>query len=132
MEKLQRVYYVEDEPDIRLIADIALTQVGGMTVKMSDSGASALADIERFAPQLVLLDVMMPGIDGPATLRRVRAEHKFNHIPVVFLTAKVQASELEELQALGANAVISKPFDPMTLAAQLQAIWQQSEAEARH
>jgi len=76
-----------------------------------------------FAPDLLLLDVMMPGMDGPSTLKALRELSLLNGVPVVFITAKVQPSEIEHLKSLGADAVIAKPFNPMTLADQVQSIW---------
>lgn len=129
MTMLERVYYVEDEADIRLIAELALTQVGGLQLKMSDSGTTAIEDIDAFQPQLILLDVMMPGMDGPATLKHIRKQTRFDKIPVVFLTAKVQANEVEELKSLGAHGVISKPFDPMKIADELKLLWEKSKSD---
>ena len=122
---LQRVLYVEDDADIRTIASMALEVVGGFTLKACASGAEALAAAEVFAPQLLLLDVMMPGMDGPTTLARLRELPATRDVPVIFMTAKVQASEVEQYKALGALGVISKPFDPMALAGQVQALWQE-------
>ena len=122
---LQRVLYVEDDTDIRTIASMALEVVGGFTLQACASGAEALAAAEAFAPQLLLLDVMMPGMDGPTTLARLRERPATRDVPVIFMTAKVQASEVEQYKALGALGVISKPFDPMALAGQVQALWQE-------
>lgn len=122
---LQRVLYVEDDSDIRTIASMALEVVGGLTLQACASGAEALAAAGPFAPQLLLLDVMMPGMDGPTTLARLREQPALRDVPVIFMTAKVQASEVAQYKALGALGVISKPFDPMTLAGQVQALWQQ-------
>ena len=122
---LQRVLYVEDDTDIRTIASMALEVVGGLTLHACASGAEALAAAGAFAPQLFLLDVMMPGMDGPTTLARLRELPAMRDVPVIFMTAKVQASEVEQYKALGALGVISKPFDPMTLAGQVQALWQE-------
>lgn len=123
MVSLERVYYVEDEPDIRIIAELALVQVGGLTLKMSSTGETALDDIRQFSPQLILLDVMMPGLDGPATLKQIREHREFDDIPVIFLTAKVQSDEVRELKSLGAIAVIPKPFAPLTLADSLKGFY---------
>ena len=120
---LQRVLYVEDDGDIRTIASMALEVVGGFTLQACASGAQALAAAEQFAPQLLLLDVMMPGMDGPTTLGRLRELPATAAVPVIFMTAKVQASEVEQYRALGAIGVITKPFDPMTLAGQVRALW---------
>lgn len=123
MDSLKRVYYVEDEPDIRIIAELALVQVGGLQLKMGATGETAIEDIRQFSPQLILLDVMMPGLDGPATLKRIREHKEFDDIPVIFLTAKVQSDEVRELKSLGAIDVIPKPFAPLTIADMLKKIY---------
>lgn len=123
MAELQRVMYVEDEDDIRIIAEMALGDVGGLEVMTCASGASALEAVAGFAPQLVVLDVMMPGMDGPAVLERLKERTDTRHLPVVFMTAKVQPAEVARLKSLGAADVVAKPFDPMALAGQLRAIW---------
>jgi two-component system, OmpR family, response regulator len=124
-ERLQKVLYVEDDGDIRTIALLALETVGGLQVRACASGAEAVQAAPAFAPQLLLLDVMMPGMDGPTTLVRLRELPATASVPVVFMTAKVQASEVEQYRALGAIGVITKPFDPMTLARQVQDLWAQ-------
>jgi CheY-like chemotaxis protein len=123
MNELQRVMCVEDEDDIRAIAEIALMDVGGFELLACESGAMALQAIAGFRPQLVVLDVMMPGMDGPALLGRLRERPDTAHLPIVFMTAKVQPAEVARLKALGAAEVVAKPFDPMSLADQLRAIW---------
>jgi len=120
---LQRILYVEDEPDIQAVAKLALEMVGGFQVMICSGGQQALDTVGSFAPDLILLDVMMPGMDGPATLQKLRANPSTASISVIFLTAKVQPNEVAQYQALGALNVIAKPFDPMTLAAQVQKIW---------
>jgi CheY-like chemotaxis protein len=124
---LKKILYVEDEPDIRLIAELALESIGGFTLEVCESGADALAKGQHFAPDLLLLDVMMPEMDGPTTLQALRRLPGLEATPVIFMTAKVQAQEIAEYRDLGALDVIAKPFDPMTLAAQVEAIWQRSK-----
>lgn len=123
-DKLTRVLYVEDEPDIQMVARLALETVGGFTVEICSSGQEALERAPAFQPQLILSDVMMPGMDGPTTLRKLRELAQFADTPVVFMTAKVQPSEVAEYKKLGAVDVIPKPFDPMTLSTQVQTIWE--------
>lgn len=120
---LERILYVEDEPDIQAVAKLALEMVGGYKVLICSGGQEALDKVAGFAPDLILLDVMMPGMDGPTTLKNLRAEAAAAAVPVIFLTAKVQPAEVAQYQALGALNVIAKPFDPMTLAAQVRQIW---------
>ncbi len=123
MVDLTTVMYVDDEPDIRAVVEMSLEMVAGLKVAVCASGQEALDRVAGVAPQLVLLDVMMPGLDGPGTLARLRERPELSHIPVVFLTAKVQPSEVARLRDLGAADVIAKPFDPMTLGDQVKAVW---------
>ncbi len=123
MNKLQRILYVEDEPDIRAVAKLALEVVGGFTVKICCSGEEALREVEAFAPDMILLDVMMPGMDGPTTLTKLRQLPALDPVPIAFMTAKVQPQEVAHFKSLGAVDVIPKPFDPMTLSNQVQALW---------
>jgi two-component system OmpR family response regulator len=123
MSTLQRILYVEDEPDIQAVAKLALEMVGGFTVKICSSGEEALREAVIFAPDLILLDVMMPGMDGPTTLSALRALPELTAVPVLFMTAKVQPQELARYKSLGALGVIPKPFDPMNLAGQVRMIW---------
>ena len=95
MNTLNRVLYVEDEPDIQAVARIALQTVGGFTVHICSSGEEALREVAACRPDLILLDVMMPGMDGPGTLAALRAKPAFDQIPVAFMTAKVQPNEVE-------------------------------------
>ncbi|TVP89523.1 MAG: response regulator [Pseudomonadaceae bacterium] len=128
MTELIRVMYVEDEPDIRAVAKLALEAVGGLTVSLCERGDQAVAEAERFAPQMILLDVMMPGMDGPSTLKALSTHAQLSRIPVAFMTAKVQPQEIEHFKSLGAVGVIAKPFDPMTLAEQVRTLWQQASS----
>lgn len=124
MSSLERVLYVEDDPDIREIASLALCDVGGLDVHVCASGVQALVDVDAYAPQLILLDVMMPDMDGPETLEALRAQGSITKkTAVAFMTAKVHPDEVVRYKALGVESVISKPFDPMTLADEVRAIW---------
>lgn len=123
MSTLKRVLYIEDDPDIREVATMALELLGGLELCVCASGTAALANGPAFAPDLILLDVMMPGMDGPTTLARLRESPALAETPVVFMTAKVQPQEVAALRALGALEVIAKPFDPMQLASRLTGIF---------
>ena len=116
-----RILYVEDEADIREVAEYALEDEG-FEILFCASGEDALQKAKTFKPEAILLDVMMPGMDGPTTLKNLREISELENIPVIFLTAKVQPSEIDELMALGALDVIPKPFDPMTLADKIREI----------
>jgi two-component system, OmpR family, response regulator len=120
---LKRVLYVEDEPDIRAVAQVALETIGGFTLLCCTSGEDAIHRGAAFAPQMILLDVMMPGMDGPTTLGELRALPSLAQVPVAFMTAKVQPQEVAHYKSLGALDVIAKPFDPMALADQVRSIW---------
>lgn len=121
---LQRILYVEDEPDIQAVATLVLEKVGGFTVRIFSSGREALREAEAFAPDMILLDVMMPDMDGPATLKALQERPSLADVPVAFMTAKTQPAEVEYLKSLGALDVIAKPFDPMALASQVRDIFQ--------
>jgi CheY-like chemotaxis protein len=123
-ESLTRILYAEDEPDIQMVARLALEMVGGFTIEICNNGREALEKIESFAPQLILLDMMMPEMDGITTLSNIKATPELATLPVVFMTAKVQPSEVAQYKELGAAAVLSKPFDPMTLADAVRRIWE--------
>ena len=111
-----KVLYVDDESDIREIALLALELDPALVVRVCASGQEALDMAQGWKPDLILLDVMMPHMDGPTTLSRLRDQSQLAHTPVVFITARTQATECEWLLNLGASGVIAKPFDPMTLA----------------
>ncbi len=124
MNKLKRVMCVEDDPDIRLLVELSLGTVGQLDVLCCADGSVALASVTAFAPDLVLLDVMMPGRSGPEVLKALRKMPVMRDVPVVFMTAKAMPAELESLLLLGAAGLIVKPFDPMTLARDLQPYWE--------
>lgn len=124
MPELKRILHVEDDPSIQAVARVALEVVGGFRVLSCLSGQEALDQVQGFAPDFILLDVMMPGMDGPTTLGELRKLVPFASTPAIFMTAKVQPSEVAGYKAIGAVDVIPKPFDPMTLSTQVQAIWE--------
>jgi CheY-like chemotaxis protein len=115
-----RILHVDDEPDIREVVELSLSLDPGFSVRSCASGGDALSAVEEWPPDLILCDVMMPVMDGPATLARLRENPHTAHIPVVFMTARAQTRELEHFKSLGATGIIAKPFDPMTLAASVR------------
>ncbi|GAC1347405.1 MAG: response regulator [Myxococcales bacterium] len=119
---LRKVLLVDDEPDIRRIGQFSLTAVGKLLVVTAANGAEALEAAARESPDVILLDVMMPGMDGPTALQRLREAEATRHIPVIFMTARVQQAEVERYLQLGALGVIHKPFDPMGLPQKLRDI----------
>lgn len=120
---LERILCIEDDPDIQVVIRMALEIVGGYSLMLRNSGNAALDSVAGFKPDLILLDVMMPGMDGPATLKALRQLPEAASLPVIFMTAKVQPDEVAHFLSLGALAVIAKPFDPMTLAWEIRAHW---------
>lgn len=124
MQQALRVLYVDDDQDIRTIVTISLDGTPGIELETAASGQQALEKALRFAPHLILLDVMMPGMDGPTTLRHLRAHAALASVPVAFVTAKVQPGEIDELMQAGAVAVISKPFNPVALPEQIHRLLQ--------
>jgi two-component system OmpR family response regulator len=123
-EHLQTILYVDDEPDVREVVELSLGLAPQLQVHTCDSGHSALQKLPQLRPDLLLLDVMMPGLDGPATYKQMQGEPQLSGIPVIFLTAKAMPQEVERFRQLGAIGVISKPFDPMQLAEQVFALWE--------
>ncbi len=123
MAELRRILYVEDEPDIQAITIIILSDVGGFDLKSCSSGEEAITVAVDFKPDILLLDVMMPGLDGPSTLGELRKFPELKETPAIFMTAKVQADEVAEYKALGVLDVIAKPYDPMTLVDRITDIW---------
>jgi two-component system, OmpR family, response regulator len=126
-KKLLRIMMVEDDPDIQTIARMALETVGGFTVEVCESGRGALEKAPVFKPDLILLDVMMPEMDGPTTFKNLRKIPEFADTPIIFCTAKAMPSELDQFRAMGSAGIIPKPFDPMQLAAQVLEIWEKND-----
>ncbi len=122
-QPLQKILMVEDEPDIRTVAHLSLQAIGGFTVELCSSGQEALTKGPLFQPDLILLDVMMPGMDGPTTFQELKKIPSMAGIPICFMTAKVQPQEVAQYKAMGALDVVPKPFDPMTLPQLIRDIW---------
>lgn len=120
---LNRICYVEDDEDIQRIVRLSLEKIGKMTVEVVSDPMVAIERISAFKPELVMLDWMMPGMDGPTLFRKMRETPEVKDLPVVFITAKASQRELDELQSMGAAGTISKPFSPKDLPEQLRAIW---------
>jgi CheY-like chemotaxis protein len=114
-----RILIIDDEDDIREVAALSLETVAGWDVVTANSGAQGLLRAAEHLPDAVLLDVMMPGMDGPTTFREIRKNPVTAHIPVILLTAKVQSNDQRRFADLGVNAILFKPFDPLTLAQQI-------------
>jgi CheY-like chemotaxis protein len=122
---LKRITYVEDEPDIRAVVVLALEKLGNFIVDACPSGKDALERTPLFRPDLVLLDVMMPGMSGEETLQRLKKMPNLTHVPMAFVTARTGMYEVERYHAIGAASVIPKPFDPMILPQRVHRIWRE-------
>ena len=120
---LNRICYVEDDEDIQRIVRMSLERVGKMTVAVVGDPTQAIETITEFRPDLVMLDWMMPVLDGPTLFRQMKLRPETRALPVVFITAKAAQRDLDDLKALGAAGTISKPFSPKDLPDQLRAIW---------
>jgi CheY-like chemotaxis protein/HPt (histidine-containing phosphotransfer) domain-containing protein len=118
--KTTRILHVDDEPDIREVVELSLGLDSAFVTRSCGSGKEALAVAAEWLPDIILLDVMMPVMDGPATLAQLRGNARTSSIPVIFMTARAQAREVDRFRSLGAVGVIPKPFDPMGLAAALR------------
>lgn len=119
---VHRVLIIDDENDIREVAALSLETVAGWEVLVANSGAQGLARAIEHQPDAILLDVMMPGMDGPTTFRELRKNPATAHIPVLLLTAKVQGNDQRRFADLGVEAVLFKPFDPLTLSSQIAGV----------
>ncbi len=115
-----RLLHVEDDADIREIAEMSLGLSGEFEIRQCASGEAALACVEDFGPDVLLLDMMMPGMTGRQTLSKIQEIPAFCSVPAIFMTARAQHNEIEELRKAGAVAVISKPFDPISLGDQIK------------
>ena len=123
MDELRRILLVEDDLDIQIVARLALADLAGFELEVCSSGTEALKKAPEFAPDLIILDVMMPVLDGPSTLKELRRQSSLAQTPVIFMTAKAQPEEVAEYRRLGALEVIVKPFDPMALGDEVRRIW---------
>jgi CheY-like chemotaxis protein len=115
----RRILIIDDDDDIREVAALTLEMVAGWVVLTANSGASGIQRARQEQPDAILLDVMMPGMDGPTTFRELQGIPQTAHIPVILLTAKVQGADQKRFAELGVAAILFKPFDPLTLARQM-------------
>jgi two-component system, OmpR family, response regulator len=129
--EFQSVLYVDDDPDICSVVQATLRLVPGLDVQTADSGERAIEIAYDLRPDLVLMDVMMPGLDGPSTFKRMRESVLLSKIPVIFMTAKVLPAEIAQLLQLGAIGVIVKPFDPLKLYGELFSLWNNGGTRGR-
>lgn len=130
MSELNKILHVEDEADIREIANMALELIGGFQVAQAELGSVALDIVNDFQPDMLLCDVQMPGMTGPETIAAIRAMPGFETIPAIFMTAKVSESDKGDLLGPYELGLITKPFDPTTLATQIREMWAAGLANA--
>jgi CheY-like chemotaxis protein len=128
---LRRILHVDDDEDIRIITKLTLEAVGGFTVMQCASGQEAIDQAAEFEPDLILLDVMMPGLDGEETFLKLKEVEALKMAPIVFATAKVHEESVTRLFSIGAAGVIAKPFDPLALPRALQSLWERAQTETR-
>ncbi|MDD3013933.1 MAG: response regulator [Candidatus Gastranaerophilales bacterium] len=122
--ELKKILHVEDEYDIQTVVKLSLETLGGFTVHTCSSGKEALEDIYNFNPDLILLDVMMPDIDGPAVLEEIRKIEQFQNTPTIFMTAKAQTNEVETYKSYpGVLGIIVKPFNAILLPQEIKELW---------
>jgi CheY-like chemotaxis protein len=120
---LNKIFYVEDDEDIQRIVRMSLERIGKMRVEIIGDSTAAIDAMLAFRPDMILLDWMMPVIDGPTLFRAIQQRPELSRVPVVFITAKASQRELDELRKMGAAGVLSKPFSPKDLPEQLRTIW---------
>jgi len=122
-QELKHIACIDDDEDILRVAELTLETIGGFRVTTFANGPEALAGLSAAAPDLVLLDVMMPKMDGPATFDAIKKRDDLKHLPVIFMTAKIQPSERSQYEAMGAAGILAKPFDPATLSQEVERLW---------
>lgn len=126
---LEHVLCIDDDSDILEIAQMALEDVGALRVTCMSDGDAAVVAAPDLHPDFILIDVMMPGLDGPSVLKGLRAQAALAQVPVAFMTARIQDAEVRDYLDLGADGMISKPFDPMTLPSEIRVIWERFHAD---
>lgn len=126
MKELKKILYAEDEPDVQTIVELTVQTMSNYAIKICDNGKNLLESVEEYNPDLILLDVMMPQMDGPTTFKNLQENPKTKNIPVIFMTAKAQVHEIETFKQTGIVGIITKPFDPISLCSEIERIWNES------
>lgn len=125
MKKLKKILYAEDEPDVQIIVEMIIQSMSDYEIKICSNGRELLECVENYDPDLILLDVMMPEMDGPTTFKNLQLNEKTKKIPIIFMTAKAQTHEVKLFKETGVIGVITKPFDPVMLCSNITEIWEQ-------
>lgn len=128
MDALRHVLYVDDEPDMRMLVQLTLENIGNMKVSLCENAIDVLETAIDQHPQLIILDALMPGIDGPELLALIRKDTRLSDIPVIFLTARTAQADIDALVGAGAIGVINKPFDLTSLPQQVRSLWEKHNA----
>lgn len=123
-KELKKILIAEDEQDIRRIIQLSLELLGGFELEICENGSTVVEKALKFKPDMILLDVMMPVMDGPAALKEIKNHNELSQIPIIFLTAKVMSEEISAFKKEGVCEIIAKPFDPEKLHTQLKTIWE--------
>ncbi len=129
MDDLRRILHVDDDDDILQIVQLSLGLIGGFTLLQCSSGAEAIAKAAEFSPDLMLMDFMMPDMNGYATLIELRKTESLAHVPAIFMTAKNLATDFDETVSAAVIGSIMKPFDPMELPGQVSELWAKNAAK---
>lgn len=123
MRELKKILYAEDEPDVHTLVELTIQTMSDYEIKICNNGKKLLECVEEYKPDLILLDVMMPEMDGPTTFKTLQSKETTKKIPVIFVTAKAQVHEVEKFKEIGSWGVITKPFTLMNLCDEIQEIW---------
>lgn len=126
MKELKKILYAEDEPDVQTVVEMTIQAMSDYEIKICENGKKLLDCVGDYNPNLILLDVMMPEMDGLTTFKNLQQNENTKDIPVIFMTAKAQVHEVEKFKEIGALGVITKPFDPMSLCDEILEIWNNS------
>lgn len=129
MTELNKILYAEDEPDVQTVVEMTIQTMSNYQIKICENGKKLLESIDEYFPDLILLDVMMPEMDGPTTFKYLQENENTKKIPVIFMTAKAQVHEIEKFKEIGVVGIITKPFDPLTLCDEIQEIWNNNKNE---
>lgn len=129
MQELKKILYAEDEPDIQTVVQMIIEAMSSYELKICDNGKKLLDCVDDYNPDLILLDVMMPEMDGLTTFKNLQASEKTKKIPVIFMTAKAQVHEVQKLMDLGVIGIITKPFDPVGLCPEITKLWDERKNE---